>query len=292
MALKTLRDQKINKVTVMPLTRDIAKMSSYLSKTAEDAVADLQSEQSTDEDQENAWVSLAQACLAQIVMFNRRRSGEVSKMKVSMYRDAVSASRPADSDIHAQLSEVEHTLCRVLTRIEIPGKRGNFVPILLTHKFRQAVDLLLEKRHVVNVAQMNDFVFARPNSLSHIRGSDVLRTFASECGAEAPHTLRSTKLRKHVATISQVINLKNNELDVLAQFLGHNIKVHRDYYRLPSDVLQTAKIAKILMALDNGEQLAGKSLDDIHIDLEEGCHIYSFSLYFFEVYLFYYLANI
>jgi len=55
-------------------------------------------------------------------------------------------------------------------------------------------------------------------------------------------------LRKHVTTISQVLNLKENELDIdlLAQFMGHDIRVHREFYRLPLDVLQTAEVAKIL----------------------------------------------
>jgi len=55
-------------------------------------------------------------------------------------------------------------------------------------------------------------------------------------------------VRKHVTTISQVLNLKENELDIdlLAQFTGHDIRVHREFYRLPLDVLQTAEVAKIL----------------------------------------------
>jgi len=96
-------------------------------------------------------VCLAQATLAQIAMFNRRRSGEVSKMKVSTYQEAMSKSKPTDSDLHAHRCEVERTLCKVLTRIEIPGKRGNIVPILLTQKFKHAVDVLLEKRRNVGI---------------------------------------------------------------------------------------------------------------------------------------------
>lgn len=115
-------------------------------------------------------------------------------------------------------------------------------------------------------------MFARPSSAGHIRCCDVLRRFSVQCGAQSPESLRSTKLRKRVATLRQVVNLKDNELDLLAQFLGHNIAVHRDFYRLPSDVLQTAKVAKLLIALETGQQanLTGRTLDEININLNEG----------------------
>ncbi|RXN22575.1 hypothetical protein ROHU_023424 [Labeo rohita] len=36
-----------------------------------------------------------------------------------------------------------------------------------------------------------------------------------------------------MATMSKVLNLKDNEMDDLADFLGHDIRVHQQYYRLP-----------------------------------------------------------
>ena len=50
-----------------------------------------------------------------------------------------------------------------------------------------------------------------------------------------------------------MLNLKENELDMRAQFMGHDIQLHREFYRLPSDVLQTAKVAKILCTMENGK---------------------------------------
>ena len=43
--------------------------------------------------------------------------------------------------------------------------------------------------------------------------------------AEKPELLTSTALRKHVAILSQVLNLKDQELDILARFLGHDIRI-------------------------------------------------------------------
>lgn len=104
-------------------------------------------------------------------------------------------------------------------------------------------------------------MFARPKALTHIRGSDVVRQITQSCGAKQPEALCSTKLRKHMATMSKILNLKDNEMDNLADFLGHDIRVHRKYYRLGT--LQLAKISKVLMAMERGQlsDFKGRNLD-------------------------------
>ena len=137
----------------------------------------------------------------------------------------------------------------------------------------EAIELNLKFREVVGVSPTNKYLFARcsSNSDSHYRGTDCLRLFAKECGASNPKALRSTKLRKQVATLSQVINLKNNELDSLATFLGHDVRIHREYYRLPDNVMQTAKLSKLFLALESGSlhHEMGKSLDEIQVSVDE-----------------------
>lgn len=66
-----------------------------------------------------------------------------------------------------------------------------------------------------------------------------------------------------MATISKILNLKDNEMDNLADFLGHDIRVHRKYYRLPEGTLQLAKISKVLMAMERGQlsDFKGRNLD-------------------------------
>lgn len=92
--------------------------------------------------------------------------------------------------------------------------------------------------------------------------------FASQCGAKNPEYLQSAYLRKHVATLSQILNLQNHELDQLADFLGHDIWVRRDLYRLPEAAIEMAKISKVLLAMDDGSlaRFQGKSLDEIEIE--------------------------
>ncbi|CAI5690129.1 unnamed protein product [Oreochromis niloticus] len=107
-----------------------------------------------------------------------------------------------------------------------------------------------------------------PTNDGHYRGQ--FGQFADACGAEHPQNLRSTNLRKQIATISQVMNLKDNELDQLADFLGHDIRVHREYYQVPQSTIQLAKISKLLMAMEKGsvKDIQGKTLDEIGDDID------------------------
>ena len=103
------------------------------------------------------------------------------------------------------------------------------------------VDETLRER--ADIASDNPHVFALcRGSMSYIRGNDILRASSVECGASRPELLRSTNLRKHIATMSQILNLKENERDQLVQFMGHDVKIHREFYRLPNDIVQTAQV--------------------------------------------------
>ncbi|KAI7790205.1 hypothetical protein IRJ41_018223, partial [Triplophysa rosa] len=70
---------------------------------------------------------------------------------------------------------------------------------------------------------------------------------------------------------SKILNLDENEADQLADFLGHGIRIHRQYYRLPEGTLPLAKMSKVLMAMEKGtlSNFKGKRLDDIEIDPNE-----------------------
>ncbi|XP_034038244.1 uncharacterized protein LOC117521022 isoform X4 [Thalassophryne amazonica] len=114
-------------------------------------------------------------------------------------------------------------------------------------------------------------MFARPAAMSHLRGSDCIRCFAKACGAKCLKALSSTKLRKHAATLSTVLNMSDTGMDQLANFLGHDIRIHHEFYRLPDKTLQLAKISKVLLALESGRlaEFHGKNLDQITIDPNE-----------------------
>ena len=172
-----------------------------------------------------------------------------------------------NKDIKASLSQFELKLCQYFKRVEIRGKRGRKVPLLITPKLEAAVKLIIALREAVGVNPENKYVFTIPtmHSLNYLRGSDSLRKHVLLCNLKCPETVTSTQLRNHIGTLSQLLNLEERELEMLAGFLGHDIAIHRDFYRLPEDTLQLAKFGKILLLMDQGKMsdFAGKSLKDI-----------------------------
>ncbi|KAJ4946547.1 hypothetical protein JOQ06_024212 [Pogonophryne albipinna] len=273
-ALTQLEQSKWNSPQLLPFTKDIQYLHSHLSEKQLECLKDLKEEVS-----QSNWKDLAKVTLAQVILFNRRREGEVSRMPVSAYlsRDL----SETHEDVNLALTTLEQKLCKHFVRITIVGKRGRKVPVLLTPLIRESLHTLIKKREECEVLKENVFLFALPNSVHYLRGSDCLRHFVRECtNIKNPKALTSTKHRKHIATLSTVLNLKTTELDQLADFLGHNIEVHRKHYRLPEGTLQLAKISKVLLALEQGRigKYKGKNLDEIHIDVKATAQFESISL--------------
>jgi len=130
---------------------------------------------------------------------------------------------------------------------------------LLTPVLQNSIDVLLKWRKEAGVHPDNQYVFARPNfdSRNPIRSSDAIRRFANETYLSAPENVTSTKLRKHVATVSQILNLEKNDLEVIASFMGHAIEVHRSFYHLPQETIQIAKNSLVHSTMERSVTIVG-----------------------------------
>ena len=277
-AKRFLNTEKRRKPKLLPLSQDIVKLTAYLREKSMKDMENLKNNELPREERIKAWIGLQKTTLCQLIIFNRRREGEVSRMELKDYNSKKDADE--NSEIESSLNTIEQNLCKILTRVEIQGKNSNNVPVLLTPHVKESIDTLLKYRKYVGVSEGNNYLFASclRQARSHYRGSHCLKIFSEECGAANPELLRSTKLRKHVATLSQILNLQENELESLARFMGHDIKIHRDYYRMPDAIHQKAKLSKIFLSLEKGKLVSenfGKSLDELEVSLESKWNEYT-----------------
>lgn len=99
-----------------------------------------------------------------------------------------------------------------LDMVEIMGKWGRKVPVILTAEMTRSIDLLIKTRKPVGIQERNPYIFARPNrqSLQYMRAWDCLRKFSTQCEPPLsnPANVTSTKLSKYTATISQVLSME------------------------------------------------------------------------------------
>lgn len=155
-SLKSLKESKWNALQLLPFTADVQKLHNYLDEKQQQYQHDLESEATLQN-----WANLAKVSLAQVILFNRRRVGEVSKMPLSAFIKR-------HTHINLTLSELEKKLCHHFTRIEIRGKRGRKVAVLISPVMQEALDLLHQKREECGLKE-NSNVFARPVSLQRVR---------------------------------------------------------------------------------------------------------------------------
>lgn len=157
--------------------------------------------------------------------------------------------------------------------VHVRGKRGRQVPVLCGKEEISCIELLIKTREKVGVNPNNVFVFAAPtrSSLKPLRGNDCSRKiFGKIENLESPERLQSKELRKYCATVVQIADLTETDLEWLSRHLGHDLTVHKEFYRLSESTVELTKVSRLLLALDEGKKLgsniAGKKLSEIKID--------------------------
>ena len=156
--------------------------------------------------------------------------------------------------------------------VEIVGKRNRKVPVKFTPDLKSALEVLTVKanREKGSVCDENQYVFLVNDGKStySLRGNDVLRHVCAKVKLENASAITSTNMRKYVATVSQLVDMNETEVGWLARHMGHDIHIHKEFYRMQESTLEIAVVGNLLLAIDEGRahKFKGKNLRDIEID--------------------------
>lgn len=264
-AASNLNMNRWNKVTIVPLASDIKTLKTYLSRKGLAAASKLRG----DNEDENSYRELLETVFCKVILLNRKRPGELERMRLSTYENA--EVRNSYEEFSDSITPAEKILMTKFKRVVIQGKRNRGVPVLFGNDVQEHIALLINLRPNFFKDILNPFLFGRPRYATPICGYKVLEKHAKACGALNPAALTATRLRKHLATITQLFDMTEGDIEQLATFMGHTDKTHRGEYRLPDDVYQTAKICKLLLMMESGDaaKYRGKSLNEIQIDMDD-----------------------
>lgn len=94
-----------------------------------------------------------------ILIFNRRRAGEMRNITITEFRERELVADQPDMISEAISEEMKN---QIKSRMQIRGKLDRDVPVLLKHSWEDSIELLIRCRADVGIPEDNDFLFALP----------------------------------------------------------------------------------------------------------------------------------
>ncbi|KAG5874592.1 hypothetical protein JTB14_001226 [Gonioctena quinquepunctata] len=253
-ATESLLKQKRTKKIQLPSTEDIRLLNNYLLKHCE-----IHFDKLSKKFDKQSWMELSGAVLLGLLIFNRRRPGELERALLTDLDTLVSINK--DKLLNHNLNDEEQKRVGVYSRFVVRGKLARGVPVLLHDSYKTYLDLVLRHRREAGVHPENPFVFAAPQGntknviYKHLWATTLMRRYSVECGASDPELLRATTLRKHIASNSASLKLNSEELEQLQGYLGHADKIHREYYRQPIAERDIINMGRVLLAAQSPDHL-------------------------------------
>lgn len=227
LALKDLNEKSAIKPKLLPVTEDIMKLTTFLEQTANICYEQLINLKSIEE-----YKVLVETTLILTILHNRKRVGDIQYLELSSYREQHDKAPPKENDFLSTLTENEKVLTQHYKKIVAIGKGSRPVTILIPKKIQKFYTLIFNLRN--NTAWFlpeNNYFFTYPKSTRWIDGCAVIRKYAKKSGVKHPELLTSSRLRKHIATVTQLLSLKTNEIEQLAKFMGHTVGTHQTFYK-------------------------------------------------------------
>lgn len=248
----TKQKMKREKTETLPTTEDINILSRYLDQKRSACFKCL-----VDGFSIAKWIDLSKVTMASILLFNRRRVGEMQNSLVTDFTGRRKIKENSKDQQFLALTAEGKERAKQYSRMEIRGKLDTPVPVLLRGDAEKCLDLMLSHRDAAGIYPTNQLLYALPSSNPDdpkcIDACVVLKKFADDCGAEDPKTLRGTKLRKHFATFCGIKEVNDSTVTDIASFMGHSELVHKQFYRGNPMDRQIVKMSGLL------EEASGKS---------------------------------
>lgn len=263
-----LHAKKMNKVSIVPLASDLKILRDFLVIQGNSSVEALK----LNPTDEKAYKTLNDTSYCRTMLLCRKRPGELQRLHVSAYLDASKQGTTSSyEEFQKTVTPAEAVLLKTFLRVVVKGKRKS-TPVLFSPDVQKHVSFLLSVRGNF-VSQENPYLFAQTTSEAPILGYKVVQKYAKLAKCKRPESITTRTLRKHLATICQLFSMTDEDVEQLSSFMGHTQLTHRQNYRLPDDVFQTAKITKILLMMEKGkgQEYKGKTLEEINVDLEDDC---------------------
>lgn len=270
---------------IPPLLSCLSSLVLYLRRLQHSAFLSLSRQLQSAE----AWRLLCHSSLSLLILYNRRRECEVSKLSISEYHARITpqcpvpvppGAPPALTPLEASLSPFERLVLTHLPRVGVQGKRGRIQPLILPPNCEPCLELLLQTRDGVGVDPANPYMFARPyhSPATPLRGTELLRSLARSSGISDPRTLTQSRIRKQVGILTQLLLLGEGEetgqpelsaVERLEYFLEREYHVTQNCTDIGQDPGLIGRVGRVVLCGErDGVLFRGMSLNHICLELD------------------------
>lgn len=156
------------------------------------------------------------------------------------------------------------------------------VPVIFTEETVSAIKLLVRCRSSTYIDKSNNFLFACGLGKNRLRGWDTIQGITKNIQLINPKLLTPTRTRKYLSTILQLLDMTESELTWVTNHLGHTKDIHKGWYRQEDSTIELTKIAKVLVAIDNGDSrdVQNKKIDTLIAGVNDSCMLHNFGCLF------------
>nr|CAH7712402.1 unnamed protein product [Callosobruchus chinensis] len=220
---KDLNEKRWQKPLLVPIISDV---KIFREKTLEFA-KECKKKFQDNEDTEDTYKLLVQCTLALLILFNRRRIGDVQYLKINDY---LSQRKSSFQDFESALSEGEKLLTKRYKRVLNGGKGSRAVVILIPEILQGFISIIIDKRNKY-IPPGNNYMFAAPRSkIQWTQGDVAIRCLAKKMKLENAAAISSNRLRKHIATTMQILSMTKNDCKQFSKFMGHTERTHEEFH--------------------------------------------------------------
>lgn len=251
---ETQNAMRREKTVILPSTADVKLLAEYVDSERNSSFEELTSKYSF-----KTWKTLAETTMLSIIIFNRRRTGDIQNVLVAYFKKREHINEKSCGALFSSLNKSSKRVALQYSRMKIRAKKDSTVHVLLKPHVIDCIELLLTHRPDVGISKDNEYLFALPSLIDKDKTLNACLTmnkFANACGANNPSSLVGTNLRKHLATICMSMDLNDSVVADLAKFMGHAEKVHRDYYRqntIDREVVQMSRLLEAALGNDDDD---------------------------------------
>lgn len=156
------------------------------------------------------------------------------------------------------------------------------VPVIFTEETVSAIKLLVRCRSSTYIDKSNNFLFACGLGKNRLRGWDTIQGITKNIQLINPKLLTPTRTRKYLSTILQLLDMTESELTWVTNHLGHTKDIQKGWYRQEDSTIELTKIAKVLVAIDNGDSrdVQNKKIDTLIAGVNDSCMLHNFGCLF------------